>query len=181
MAVSTALESAIRLLDLGYQAPICDCKIAFLTDSGATSGVISTQYYGEKLQRDLVPKKLNYRVTVNPPQSLPDNKNFTLHLQLEKVSMSRGLDRLSITKKGSQYGAAHLDTDQMTFYTNFTHRKNNVLILLKRDISSKDLDLLNVDSMPGFRLKWWYTSTEVKVIPEPKYKEDERIKLHIRR
>ena len=95
--------------------------------------------------------------------------------------MSRGLDRLSITKKGSQYGAAHLDTDQMTFYTNFTHRKNNVLILLKRDISSKDLDLLNVDSMPGFRLRWWYTSTEVKVIPEPKYKDEERIKLHIRR
>ena len=40
-AVSTALESAIRLLDLGSQAPICDCKIAFLTDSALQYGARS--------------------------------------------------------------------------------------------------------------------------------------------
>ena len=155
--------------------------LTYLIDTCATSGAITTQYYGERFQPDLVRKKLYYRVTVNPPQSLPDNKNFTLHLHLEKVSVPSGLDRLSISKKGLNFGYAHLDTDQMTFYTNFTNSKKIVKTILTRDISNNDLDTLNMDVMPGFRFKWWYTSTEVKVIPDPKYKDEERIKLHIRR
>ena len=67
MAVSTALESAIRLLDLGYQAPICDCKIAFLTDSDEkyelvifTNNLLNASVaFAFNLITGLIPFKLN--------------------------------------------------------------------------------------------------------------------------
>ena len=93
-------------------------RLDFYIVTSATSGVVTTQYYGELFRPDLVERKLYYKVDVNPPKSVKNNENVTLHFKLEKVSMTglasgrRNIDHID--------GLGNLDADQTTAYTNFT-------------------------------------------------------------
>ena len=145
--------------------------------TSATSGVVTTQYYGDKFQPDLVERKLHYKVYVYPPQSVKNNKNVTLHLKLEKVSMNGmdigSQDTIKISKLGE------LVADKTVTYTNFTPPGTRSLyVLLQRSVSHEDLETMKLNFMPGFRFSWWYTSSDVEVTPEPKYKE--QVKDYIR-
>ena len=136
----------------------------------ATSGVVSTQYYGQKFKSELVEKKINIVVYVNPPESVSKNKNVTLHFSLEKVSMT-GLDTVKME------GLGYLDADQTTAYTNCTPPIGS-FVELSRHVSSEDVKQQKLDLMPGFRLTWWYTGAEVT--PERKYKDTEMTKYFVR-
>ena len=57
-------------------------------ETSATSGSISTQYFGQKYQSHLVRKLAFPLVMIYPPQSACDNENITFHLKLEKVSIT---------------------------------------------------------------------------------------------
>ena len=138
--------------------------------TSATSGVVTTQYYGEKFQPDLVERKIYYKVYVNPPQIVKENENVTLHFKLEKVSMNGmdigSQDIIKMSKLGE------LDADKTVTYTNFTPPDTKILyVLLRRSVTHKDLETMKLSLMPGFRFSWWYTSSDVEVTPEPKYKE----------
>ena len=55
----------------------------FEVDTSATSGVITTQYYGEKFQSDLVEREHNIRISVKyPPQSVRENNDRNIILQV---------------------------------------------------------------------------------------------------
>ena len=145
----------------------------------ATSGVVTTQHYGEQFKPDLVERKLDYGVNVYPPESVCDNENVTLHFKLEKVSMT-GLARLSkdtvwMSKLGD------LDADQTTVYTNFTPPGNKDgfrYMRLWRDVCSDDVETQKRDVMPGVRFTWWYSGA--KVTPENKFKDEEFTKQFVR-
>ena len=49
-----------------------------------------------------------------------------------------------------------------------------------RDVTSEDIELLQLDVMPGFRLSWWYTGAEVTPAPDHKYKDEEITKHLVR-
>ena len=63
-------------------------------------------------------RKIWYSVYVYPPESVRDNENVTLHLKVEKVSLTE-LARGSKDRVYMQ-GLGVLDADQTTAYTNFT-------------------------------------------------------------
>ena len=46
--------------------------------TSATSGVVTTQYYGEQFWPELVESNLVYDVTVIPTKSVSDNKNVSM-------------------------------------------------------------------------------------------------------
>ena len=69
------------------QSPMNNGKDIYIYTS-ATSGVITTQYYGEQLKSDLVDKKNVYKVYIYPPKSVGTSENVTLHIKVEKVSMT---------------------------------------------------------------------------------------------
>ena len=63
----------------------------FKLRSTATSGVVMTQYFGEQYQRYLLKKneRIYYSVHVYPPETVMNNTNVTLHLNMEPQSFQR--------------------------------------------------------------------------------------------
>ena len=134
----------------------------------ATSGVVTTQYYGDKFQPDLVERELVYTVSVRPPRSARKNENVTLHLKLEKLAISTE-EEVEI-----EYGYGnidYIDAEQTTVYTNFTPPSQyEYLLKFRRVVTSDDIETMEQEFMPGFRLSWWYTdSVAGEVTPEFDY------------
>ena len=128
-------------------------------DTAATSGVVTTKYYGEKFQSNLVERKLYYEVKVNPPEK---NENLTLHFHAEKVSMKH-FARGSPSKDGffmENRFDSFLDADQKTVSQNYT-TTNLHYIELGRDVRLDEVEAMKIDWMPGFKFRWWYTGADV--------------------
>ena len=149
----------------------------FEVNTRANSGVITTQYYREKFQPDLVDSKLDIQINVYPPKSVTENNNI-LHLKVEKASMTELADG-SIDRVDIKY-EYFLDPEQTIVYKNFTIHSSDyttpVGVHLSRSVSSWDVELQKLDVMPGFRLSWWYTGA-TEVIPDSFY-EDEKLTKH---
>ena len=149
-------------------------------DSCATSGAVTTQYYGEQYQPELVERALEYKVSVNPPVSLRDNENVTLHFKLEKVSMI-GLSMDSEDKFDFDFDIEELnDADQTTLYKNFTPPGEERFLYLSRYVSSdEEVDQQKLEMMPGFRLSWWYSGV-AEITPDNGFKYYQHNKLFVR-
>ncbi len=143
-------------------------------NTAATSGVVTTQHYGDQFMPELVERKLWYNVRVYSPESVKKNENVTLHFRVEKVSMT-GL--ASNSKDKVKMGGLVRDADQTTAYTNSTPTKSRVMDL-SRDVSSEDVETQRLDLMPGFKFSWWYTGAEVS--PDNIYKDNETTKQFVR-
>ena len=71
-------------------------------------------------------------------------------------------------------GLGWLDTEQTTAYINFTPPCDdcslygrNKQIYLDRYLSPDDIETVELDVMPGFRVSWWYTSSDgVEITPD---------------
>ena len=127
----------------------------------AMSGIVSTQYYGEKFRPELVERKLRYMVDVYPPDSVVDDENVTLHIKLEKVSMKE------LTKESSDYMQMDLwRHEDDIYYENFTSPGEGLYFMdfkhieLYRDVSFEEVETQDLDLMPGFKFSWWYTGTD---------------------
>ena len=159
-------------------------KLKIIT--AATSGVVTTEHFGEQLMSELIERKLYYLIEVSPPESVKRKKSVTLHFKMEKVSMA-GLAKSS---KDSVIipGSDIPDTDQTSVYTNFTPPgedsripffiNSRQLMLLTRDVSSEDVEQMKLDVMPGFNFSWWYSGAEVT--PDNKYKDNDMSKQFVR-
>ena len=64
--------------------------------TSAPSGVITSQYFGEKYNPSLVEQIFDYRIRVSPSKSIRYNENVTLHFEIERLSfpMQSGFDNL---------------------------------------------------------------------------------------
>ena len=147
--------------------------------TSATSGVISTQYYGEKFMPELVEKKLwniYYQVRVYPPESVKYNENVTLHFKVDKVSMT-GLDSHSMDAVYIEE-LAYLGADQTMAFTKYTPPVEFRVMFLSRVVSSGDVEKQRLDVMPGFRFSWWYSGGEVT--PDENYKDEYMNKQFVR-
>ena len=145
-------------------------------NTSTSSGVVTTQHYGEQFMPEQVERKIRYWVGLYPPESVRDNENVTLHFKLEKVSMT-GLARGS---KDTFYmdGSFYLNAGQTTVYTNFTPPTGYKYMDLRRDVSSEDVESQKLDLMPGFRFTWWYTGAEVT--PYNRHTDTEMTKQFVR-
>ena len=144
-------------------------RLKLVVWTSATSGVITTQYYGEKYQPELVERDLDFSVRVFPPKN---NENVTMHFKVEKVSMSQ--DRVWID--GVSFNA-----ENNYAYTNFTFTPeiyNYQITLLRYDVSSENVDQQELDVMPGIRFAWWHTGAPVTT--DTKYKDKEITKHLVR-
>ena len=158
-----------------------DKILTVYTFTSATSGVVSTQYYGEEFQSELVERIIKYGVFVNPPESVKYNKNVTLQFKVEEVRMN-GLttDKEGRMKEEFDYSLTgnFLVADQTT-YVNYTPPKYfSRYIRVSRSVSAEDVEEQKLSLMPGFRLTWWYAGEEVSLVR--KYKDDKWNKQFVR-
>ena len=148
--------------------------------TSASSGVVSTQYYGEPFRPELVERKLHYNVGIYPPLNAREDENVTLHFKVERVSMNMtGLTKGSwedFGMIGHDLNDQRLDADQTTVYANFTAPAESKSIQLDRKMSSEDVEAQKLAVMPGFRLTWWFSGREMA--PHAEFKDNYYSKLN---
>ena len=137
-------------------------KFNYYVDTSATSGTITTQSFGEKFDVDKVETELLISVSVYPPASVKNNKNVTLHFEVEKLSLtdlSSGEDKLRV-------GSVNVDTTHGSY--NYTAQESDLYaIYLQRKVLPVDVRKQQLNLMPGFKITWHYSGMEVE--PEAKY------------
>ena len=154
-------------------------RLDYDIETSAISGVVTTQYFGEQFQPNLVEKYIFYDVKVYPPKSVGRNEEVALHFNLEKASLT-GLseDSWDWMMVDEHFLEGWLTSDALNFTPPATDRK----VKLSRHINLRnDDDLTNneMDSMPGFRLNWHYTGLGDNVTPDSKYSDSEENQLFI--
>ena len=147
---------------------ILDGEVTYELETAATSGTITTQYYGDKFDANKVEVQLYYKVKVTPPGSVRNNRNVTLHFEMEKLS-------LKDTRNGGDYypywmGGKDVETTHGS--VNYTppassYQKRRDISLRRIHVLPEDVRKQKLDLMPGFRFTWHYSGMEVK--PEASY------------
>ena len=56
-------------------------------NTGAVAGTVTTKFYGEQFNEDLIERESWYSVNINVPESVQGDTNVTLHFELEIVPM----------------------------------------------------------------------------------------------
>ena len=141
----------------------------YVISSSAISGVITTQYYGEQYQTNLVELALYYHINVYPPESVRNNTNVTLHFKLEKhtiTGLPKGMhDNIMVETKS-------LDEGLTSVTLNFTPPAgagNARFMRLARYIPYEIVRVNEMKLMPGFRLSWHYSGLSRDMAPYKRF------------
>ena len=156
-------------------------SLVYLIRTSALSGVVSTEYFGQNFQNDLVEEKFTFQVYIYPPEITKENKNVTIHLNLEKLSIEGLRDKDNNWFYMSVSG--YIDANKINIYKNITPpiRKSGTdyrHIEQRSYSTAREIAALKMEMMPGFRFSWWYTGKNLE--PETKYLDRSLTKLFIR-
>ena len=144
--------------------------------TSASSGSVSTQNFGDKFDADSVELFFNYHVYIYPPESVKDNTNLTLHIEVERVPLETDeTDRLRFSGMADYFNA---NVTRIT--ENFTPRDHDGFIKLSasRGVYKEDVRSQKLTVMPGFRLRWHYSGIEME--PQAKYCNTSETKTFVR-
>ena len=114
----------------------------------STSGTVSTQYFGEKYNGTKLEKDIAFGIRFYPPDDVQMNDNVTIYFEVEK-NLIHGLD--NFIEKGNE------DIRKTSYRTQFTPAGVSQYYGLTRTISLDDSYDLKMMSMPGFRIKWYFS------------------------
>ena len=142
-----------------------DYNVHHFVNTYATSGNITTQYFGDKFDVMKVERDISCYFSINSPKNIRDNSNVTLHFEIDKISM-RGL---SNGKDRFYFDSDKITADEGQVYRNFSPPGFYHHMQLHRKVSNEDVNSNKLEKMPGLRLRWYYTGMEVQ--PEPYFSE----------
>ena len=153
-----------------------------LIETLATSGVLTTKYFGEKFNPELVEQKIVYLWGIASPRGARDNENVTLHFKVEKVQLSGISAVTSMDKLQLLFDDWHaVDPDLSNVYKNFTPPGSSTkTISLQRFVSSEEVEQVKLEVMPGFRFSWWYSGAVFEPEPQSAYRNYDLTKEFVR-
>ena len=128
------------------------CKqvgLRYYIETKATSGTISTQYFENKFDIDKVEKNHVKGVDFYPPDDFQNDSSVTLHFEINRNTI-QGVDN----SVGILY---HVDDTRNSYTLNYTPPGLMHHLDLSRKVAKSDLLDLDMDLMPGFRVKWYYS------------------------
>ena len=141
--------------------------------TSTTLGNISTQYFGEKLDSTKVDSNIAIEIRVYIPRKVNGDKNTTITFDIEKETMKKvsGEDKMS-------FGRIHFDADRTHWSDNFTGPYTTYYEpKLSRTVSADDIQNLDLELMPGFRVAWKYNKP---LEPIGRYSDLEKTKQYVR-
>ncbi len=150
--------------------------LQYFIDTTAPRGAVTTQYFGQHFQSDLVEKAIEFKVFVYPPE-INKNVNITLHFKMEKVAMTE----LSSSRFDRYYveGEGWIDSEITIVTKNFTNPSaQSKKVKLWRYVGTSDLETMSLETMPGFRFIWWYTGSNITA--QPKYSKYRMNKMFVK-
>ena len=130
-------------------------ELYFLIWTSATSGSVTTQFFGENYDPNKVENHFSYQVWNFVPPEAINNPNYTLTLEIEKVNMKVSGD--SEDKIYVYHGIGDLDPQENFIVLNFTAPSKTIAVNIEREIKKKDIENnIDLQKMPGFKIKWSY-------------------------
>ena len=136
-------------------------------ETSATSGVVTTQYFEEQPNPNLFLPNVYYHIRIFPPEAVMNKTDVTLHIKLEKLSMtglSSGWETMTVHYSNPESWLTSLNFNftppagDMNYYREVSLDRYKII---KEDFLSNEFE-----SMPGFRLRWYYTGLDDAVIPD---------------
>ena len=122
----------------------------------------SHQFNAEKVETGIT-----YLIYVSPPKFVQNNANVTLHVSLEKVSLtdiSSGQDTFTVYWYDDPY------TEKANIFKNLTAPGEYIFTKYYRDVTMADVEKQDLNKMPGFQLSWYYSGIDIEeVVPEHRY------------
>ena len=164
--------------------------------TSAPSGVITSQYFGEKYNPSLVEQIFDYRIRVSPSKSIRYNENVTLHFEIERLSIpvqsgfdnfhslngqvpaKKKLFKISVSPPVS--GDPILADSYKFTYDLYNKYQDewawrqmqadlSRLVWAHRYVNDKEISEAKLQMMPGFRVSWYYTGNDLKQDPLLEY------------
>ena len=131
-------------------------KISYRIDTTATSGNISTKYFGEIFDVNKVDRIMEIKIKLDLQESM------FVAFDIEKISMDRinGIDQFVF----GDWLADKIDANVRHIRENVTGETYRLEI--ERNISLDDIRNVNLKLMPGFMLTWY---SDKKAIPVAEY------------
>ena len=136
--------------------------------TSATTGNISTQYFGEKFNSDKVDGHVKLAIFVFVPPYLKRDKNVSLMFDIKKNTMMEVSDNDQILTDIVD----DIDANVTHLSKNFTAPSpnlNQMYFQLSRTVPEEEISKMELDSMPGFKLTWKYNKHVDQMNIEDKY------------
>ena len=145
-------------------------KLTYYYYTSATSGTVSTQYFGQKFNLAKVEGNIRFWILINVPKSTNAQEKDTFHLEIEKVTIKEFSEKDQI-----KVDDLPLDPDLENVTKTFETGNHNIDIV--RGIYKNDWNFVKLDMMPGFRLKWYHNEN---ITSTSKYENKTLTKLFVR-
>ena len=136
-----------------------ECKksrLRYFINTNATSGKIKTKYFGDPFQSDKVTKDFKYFLYIHTSKKYQHNKSISLNIEVENLFLS-GFDRLYVGSKSHSDG-------NITFTKKHSPPKSERYVSLERRISMEEISELEITSMPGVNIQWYYNADFVNLV-----------------
>ena len=131
-------------------------RVSYIVKTSATSGSVATQYFSEKFNPHNIDPKVYFGMTFIVPDELKHDANYTLFLKIEKEP----LDSTGVKEKMKFGIMSTIDPKLRHFTKNITKStsriSNSYLIRFERGFSEDDLNIVQADLMPGFKINWYF-------------------------
>ena len=136
-------------------------QLRYIVSTSVTSGNISTKHFGDKFETNKVDGDICIVIQVNVPPSVVSDINTTLMFNIKKRTMKEVSDN-----DQTSFDYNDIDADLTHWSKNVIGRSYSYRIELDRKVSADDINNMDLDMMPGFRLTWNYNK---HVEPETGY------------
>ena len=138
-------------------------KLEITLMSYALSGNITTEHFGDKYSLDLLERNIYYKVRIRIPDDLKNNEDIKINLKFEWVRSEKGDTDIWIWM-GSRSEKLNIITQGYREYSLDTRHDILVSYDYIYDIAEENYYM---DSMPGFRLSWFYSGTGLPSSSKP--------------
>ena len=137
-------------------------RLRYHISTYVTSGVITTHLFGEKFDAEKIEKDFKYFLYVLPPHKQREDKSISLHFEIETNFMHE-FDRIFDGEKYSSDGNITIKE--------YSPPESKQYVSIERRISGDHLNELELITMPGVRIKWYYNE-ELVPASYTKYNEE---------
>ena len=126
--------------------------------TSASSGTVSTQYFGDSFDENKVEKMLYYYIKIYTP-NVKNNTNYTLSIEINKVLMKVS-ETFSDSREMLVFGNTIIDDNDDWWIKEIKAPEDSYKIRFKRSVSQKDItnNQMLLDTMPGFSISWKYSN-----------------------
>ena len=139
-------------MDYSYSDPALDGAIYHVIRTTATSGNISTPYFGEKFNAEKYERIMRADIRIHVPTNEQD-KNASINVKFEKDSLAK---TVAESYPPGGYIQSHVTRWNSSFPVTRVWGPMYVLKYLRQRTPEDDIELIDLTLMPGFRLTWNY-------------------------